>query len=217
MKTKERPASHRAKTIVIGGRPLDSGLLLASRADDGDDHGYTAELADMEGERIRRTRPSNRGRSGKPPAPNRPLPSDREEAFCQAIVRGLSKRAALLDAGYVHDTDREANLFACRLLKLPEIYLRIQLLRMRQAVRLNVTVDTVVLELVEAYDLAKAQRNPNAMILATMAKAKLMGLADVGSRDEYGRIPKPSPIPTDVVELDEKTWLEQFRPKKLPD
>jgi hypothetical protein len=95
-----------------------------------------------------------------------------------------------------------------------DVYWRIYWLRVNSASRLRVTIDTIVSELSIAWEVAQDLGNPAAMVQATMAKAKVLGFIDDREKDELRR-PRPSPIPTDVVELSEKDWMEQFRPKRL--
>lgn len=59
---------------------------------------------------------------------------------------------------------------------------------------------------------AISRRQFAAAIAATMSKAKILRfLADTPFED--GKTPKPSPGPTDVVEMTEEEWLARFRPK----
>lgn len=152
-----------------------------------------------------------RGPQPKIRHPSRPLPA-REETFCQNIVAGMTKKAAWFAAGFGANEAKPTNIN--RLAKLPEVIWRIQWLRMKQAQRLNVTMDSLVLELVEAYETARVLGNPSAMVAATMAKAKLVGIIG-DDKDTEGRIPLPSPIPTTVVELTQEEWERQFKPRQI--
>tara|TARA_B100000795_G_C22723468_1_gene408444 strand:+ start:235 stop:540 length:306 start_codon:yes stop_codon:yes gene_type:complete len=65
---------------------------------------------------------------------------------------------------------------ACKLLKNPEITLRVEQLQKIHSERHNITVDTLTDELNEAFKVAKEDIKPSAMVAAVMGKAKLHGL-----------------------------------------
>ena len=159
-------------------------------------------------------RAAARGHAPRPKLPSKPL-SPREEAFCQGIVAGLTKKAAYEAAGYGATSQDSQKTQVYKLIRIPEIHFRIQWLRMRQAMRLNVTMNSLVEELAVAYEVAQATGNANAMVASVMAKAKLLGFIDAPDKDAVGSITKPSPIPTDVVELSEEDWRQQFAPKQI--
>lgn len=137
----------------------------------------------------------------------------RYETFCINIVAGMKKSDAYYAAGFGglkgSQTDGPG-----RLLRREDVRNRIRQLQAQQAQRLNVTLDNLILELEEARQTAKLDHDAGAMVAATMSKAKLLGFLDEKAFDG-GKTPKPCPIPTDAVEMDETTWLETFRPKML--
>lgn len=65
---------------------------------------------------------------------------------------------------------------ACKLLKHPEIALRVAQIQKAHSERHNITVDTLTGELNEAFKVAKEDIKPSAMVAAVMGKAKLHGL-----------------------------------------
>jgi hypothetical protein len=152
--------------------------------------------------------------SERPRIPSQPLLSDREEAFAKAIACGMQKRVAGRIAGYRWANAKAEASGLSILMRSKDVYWRIYWLRVNSASRLRVTIDTIVSELSIAWEVAQDLGNPAAMVQATMAKAKVLGFIDDREKDELRR-PRPSPIPTDVVELSEKDWMEQFKPKRL--
>lgn len=152
----------------------------------------------------------------RPRVPSQPLPNDREEAFAQAISCGMQKRVAGRVAGYRWTNAKAESSNLSQLMRSQDVYWRIYWLRVKNAGRLRVTIDSIVTELSVAWEMAHQLANPQAMVAATMAKAKVLGFIDDREKDENNaRRPRPSPIPTDVVELSEKDWVDQFKPKLL--
>ena len=137
----------------------------------------------------------------------------RYETFCIGVVAGMRHSDAYYAAGFGGLKGRQTD-GPGRLLRRDDIRNRIKQLQAIQALRLNVTIDSLILELETARKIAERDINPAAMVAATMSKAKLLGFLTEKPL-EGGKTPKPCPIPTDLVEMDEKTWLEMFRPKTL--
>jgi hypothetical protein len=150
----------------------------------------------------------------RPRIPSQPLLNDREEAFARAIATGLQKRVAGRIAGYRWPNAKAEASGLSSLMRSKDVYWRIYWMRVNNASRLRVTIDTIISELSIAWEVAQEIGNPAAMVQATMAKAKVLGFIDDREKDELRR-PRPSPIPTDVVELSEKDWIDQFKPKRL--
>lgn len=150
-------------------------------------------------------------RGGKSPG-NPPKITSRQEKFCQNIVAGMKHIDAYLAAGFIDNYKGRCSELPGKLLKQPHIIQRIAQLRALQAMRLNITINTILLDLEAAREEALAEHNPMAMIAATMAKAKLLGFLDgLGGID--GKVPKPAMLPTDVKEMDEAEWIRRFTPK----
>jgi phage terminase small subunit len=99
------------------------------------------------------------------------LPNQRHEAFAQALAKGKSASEAMTAAGY--RTDRGN---ASRLTANDSIRQRVAELQAKGAEKAVVTIDSLAAELDEARGIAKTEKQPNAMVQATMGKAKLFGL-----------------------------------------
>jgi len=102
--------------------------------------------------------------------------TDKQEKFCQLVVELSNKAEAYRQA---YDTNASAQICAVEAQKLmnkPNIALRIQELREMAQEKHNVTVESLMLELEEARDLAKHEGHSATLVSATMAKAKLVGL-----------------------------------------
>ena len=86
---------------------------------------------------------------------------------CEAYRRAY--RAAKMSA-------RAVEVEASKLLKHPEVTLRLQQVQTAAAERHEVTVDSLTHMLRDTYDLAMAEKSPAAAVSAVMAMAKLHGL-----------------------------------------
>lgn len=99
------------------------------------------------------------------------LKNARHEAFAQALAKGKSATDAYSLAGY--KSDRGA---ASRLSANVSIKARVTELQAKVAKKVEVTVESLSAELDEARGIAKGEKQPGAMVQATMGKAKLFGL-----------------------------------------
>ncbi|WP_331372863.1 terminase small subunit [Sinorhizobium chiapasense] len=139
--------------------------------------------------------------------------SPRQEAFCRHLAEGRSQRQAYIEAGYSArgDTADEA---ASRLAGNIKVAFRLAELQAQQAKRLDLTVEKLVLELEDARLSAMADRNYAVAIVATMAKAKLLGFIVPGGRgirrEPPGPVPKPYPIDPETSLAE---WKARFCPK----
>jgi hypothetical protein len=147
----------------------------------------------------------------KEPELNRLKP--KYDQFCIGIVAGMGKAEAYFAAGFKSIRGTRCDGPA-RLLKRDDVQARIRQLQAMQAMRLNVSMDTLILELEEAREVARRDLNAGAMVAATLGKAKLLGFL-IDKPFDDGRTPKPSPVPTDVVEMTEEDWLAKFKPPTL--
>jgi hypothetical protein len=136
----------------------------------------------------------------------------RHKQFCRNIVAGMSNAAAFRDAGYSPKwLGGPANL-----LKRPAIRDYIELLQERQRIRLEVTLDGLVLNLRTGQDLAIETGNPAAYVTATMGLAKLMGfLKEEREGDINVFINRPLREPTKELELTPDQWVAKWSPKEL--
>ena len=100
-----------------------------------------------------------------------PLPNPKHEKFAIALARGMSKENAYAEAGF--SGGRTA---ASRLSTNVNILARVQKLQEIAQNRNEINVDTLLQELEKARKLSISLGQGSAAILATMSKAKLLGL-----------------------------------------
>lgn len=125
----------------------------------------------------------------------RPLKNPRHEAFARAYVKGGVARHAYVAAGYsarLGNDPRQcypADVCASQLLKFPQVKARIEGLQQAMARRADVTEESILDELEEARQTALGERQSAAMVSASVAKAKLVGLMvdrkEIGDAGEF--------------------------------
>jgi len=109
------------------------------------------------------------------------LKNPKHEAFAQGVFSGQSYRESYIAAGYAAKPST-ADAAASRLMKDVKsgVADRVAELQAQAVARVSVataeTVEKITGELQAAFDLAKEQKQPNYMVLAATAKAKLNGL-----------------------------------------
>ncbi|MDX1240371.1 terminase small subunit [Sinorhizobium medicae] len=99
------------------------------------------------------------------------LDNPRHEAFAQALFKGKTADEAYVLAGFKANRGNAATLKANQ-----NIVKRLAELQERSAKRVEVTVESLALELEEARSLALTEKQTSAAVSATMGKAKLFGL-----------------------------------------
>jgi hypothetical protein len=144
----------------------------------------------------------------KPKEPAAIKLNERQERFCQGVAAGMRKMDAYTAAGYRGAYDQS------QIMRSPGIRERIKQLMTMQAFKLDVTVEKLVLELTEAFEVAKRDINPQGMVVATLGKAKLLGFLQDRIADD-GKIPKPMDQPGEYREMTIEEWEAKFRPKLL--
>lgn len=95
----------------------------------------------------------------------------RQEIFCRLVVEGTPVAQAYYRAGFDGTSEK-----ASKLHRNPRIQKRLRDLQRRQLIRHDITMDTILLELEEARVFAKRCMQTAAMVSATVAKAKLLGM-----------------------------------------
>ena len=138
----------------------------------------------------------------------------RYELFCWGIVKGLSQADAYRNAGYSRSGKKPSMRHLTVLLKKPAIIRRIEELRANMRYKLKISVESLVIDLVDSRQRAiKAGEIANE-INATMSIARLLGF--LVDKNELAVIMKPAIAPTDrkVMTVDE--WVEHWKPKQLP-
>lgn len=138
----------------------------------------------------------------------------KHETFCQGIVAGLSQRDAYIGAGWTSQSSASGP-GPHMLLKKPAIQHRIAVLQALQRGRLNITMETLLLELEDERQGAIKAENWNAAVTATMAKAKLLGLLVDKAAIDVNLIPMPSDKPLEKVEYSVEEWIAEFSPKQI--
>ena len=137
--------------------------------------------------------------------------TERHKRFCRSIVAGMAHTAAYFDAGF-SGKGASAYLLYRRL----EIQRYIEYLQERQRIRLNVTMDRLVLDLCKAQELAEQTGNAAAHVSATMGLAKLMGfLKEDRAGDINIYINRPLREPTKELELSPDQWIAKWAPAEL--
>lgn len=99
------------------------------------------------------------------------LPNPRHESFAQALAKGKTADEAYALAGYKPNRGNAATLKANQ-----SILDRVAELQQRAAKKVEVTVESLAIELEEARQIAIAEKQSSAAVSATMGKAKLFGL-----------------------------------------
>jgi len=151
----------------------------------------------------------------KPKKPKAPLSGgniardQRYEMFCWGIVKGLSQRDAYQAAGYSR-SDRHMNV----IFKRPQIQRRIQEMRAQMRYKLKISVESLVVDLVDSRQRAIAAGEIANEISATMAIARLLGF--LVDKNELAVIMKPAIAPTERTTMTLDEWIEHWKPKQLP-
>lgn len=96
----------------------------------------------------------------------------KQSRFIDEYMIDMNGAAAAERAGYSAKTSRA---IACELLTKPDIQAALQVRGAALARELEVTREGVVQGLLEAFEMAKADRQPGAMVSAMAAVAKLLG------------------------------------------
>jgi len=144
------------------------------------------------------------------------LSNPRHERFAQGIAKGKSQHDAYIYAGYkgltgAKNRDKDCRSNAGHLARTPQIAARIAELLERQAKRVDVTVDGLLVELNGMLMLAKRVKAPGAGVSAIVAKAKLLGLI-TDKVDTSVNFRKPARQPTAETQLSLDDWKAKFFP-----
>lgn len=110
-------------------------------------------------------------RAKKPVDGSRPLHIARHEKFAHELVKAQSAGEAFAAAGYAPDPKN-----VDRLRKRPDIQARVAFLQGRAAERVVVTVEGIARQLDEDRAFARDRGQGATAVMATMGKAKVLGL-----------------------------------------
>ncbi|MFI4919849.1 MAG: terminase small subunit [Legionellales bacterium] len=112
----------------------------------------------------------------------------KQESFCKLYIEHGNASEAYRRAYNAENMQAATiNRKAFELTENGNITARLKELRKGHAARHAVTVDSLVDELEDARQVAKADNRPSAMVSATMGKARLMGL-DKGVTENVGEL-----------------------------
>lgn len=101
----------------------------------------------------------------------------KQEAFCQAILSGMSQADAYRTAYAVKKMSAPAiAVEASKLMANPKVSLRVQELRKPVIQKVRYGLEQAMLEAEEAFQIAKGKENGGAMVAAATLRAKLNGL-----------------------------------------
>jgi len=136
-----------------------------------------------------------------------PLRNQRHERFCLARAEGHSIAESYRVAGYQKNSGN-----ACRLNANESIQRRIGEIQAQAAAKTEVTLQTILADLVDAAAVAKDRGQGQALVSAAMAKAKLLGLdvqrIEIGAPGDFDNLTSTAAIADKVLEL----LVEQFAP-----
>lgn len=139
----------------------------------------------------------------------------RYERFAQGIAKGKSQHDAYIYAGYApNQKAKDVRSNAGTLARKPEIAARVAELQAKQAQRIGITVDDLIVELQEMLTLAKRVKQPAAGVGAILAKGKLLGLV-VDRAEIEGSVRKPARRPTAETRMTMDQWKETFAPQHV--
>lgn len=101
----------------------------------------------------------------------------KQDGFCLSYIEtGNASEAYRLNYSASKMSDAVLNNEASKLLNHHGITMRLEQIKQAHSERHNITVDTLTVELNEAFKVAKEDIKPSAMVAAIMGKAKLHGL-----------------------------------------
>ena len=101
------------------------------------------------------------------------LPNPKHEKFALSLARGLSQEKAYIEAGYSANGARAS---ASKLQTNPNILRRVNEIQNSAAIRNDTDIDIILDELEKTRKLAMALGQCHSAFLASMGKAKLLGI-----------------------------------------
>jgi len=136
-----------------------------------------------------------------------PLRNARHEHFCLALAEGHSIAESYTLAGYSKNTGNASRLNANE-----SIQARVAELQAQAAAKTEVTLETILADLVDAAAVAKSKGQGQALVSAAMAKAKLLGLdvqrIEIGAPGSFDGLTTTAQIVDRELEL----LVERFIP-----
>ena len=144
----------------------------------------------------------------------RPINLDeRMRQFCENYVAGMNRVEAMLAAGYSVSMARSG--WGSAALKRPIIQEEIERLRAVQAKRLNITIDSLILELDRDRAECRALNRPEGAANITVKMATLLGFMKDKLPGDTIFINKPLAEPSKLIEMSVDEWVAEFSPKEI--
>jgi hypothetical protein len=140
-----------------------------------------------------------------------------QEKFCRLMAEGkLTQYQCADQAGYNPGANNlNKRIAASRLAKQPKVKARIAELLAEATYHTGVTIGSIAKEIDQAWELARDDKNPEAMITASMAKAKLYGLVNDKPQVDITVLNKPMWTPGPMLEMSVDEWAAEFSPKEI--
>ena len=117
---------------------------------------------------------------------------DRFETLARELAAGKTVEQAMLAVGYAPESARQGRVqHNGRLVSPnnhPDVAARLDELRAATRERSVITIGDIVAKLEEAFEFAKANRNPSAMVSAAMGQARALGLIVARNQSSMKRI-----------------------------
>jgi len=136
-----------------------------------------------------------------------PLRNQRHERFALALAEGHSIAESYRLAGYQRNTGNASRLNANE-----SIQARVAELQAQAAAKTEVTLETILADLVDAAAVAKSKGQGQALVSAAMAKAKLLGLdiqrIEVGAPGDFDGLTSTK----EIVDRELELLIEKFIP-----
>lgn len=146
-----------------------------------------------------------------PKGPRQQALTDRERKLAHGLTAGLTKKAALMKAGYAGNALTDADSVFNR----PRFVRYLKTMRDRQVERLDYSIDNLCARLEFVHLEAMQARQYGAAVQAILGIGKMMGHMADRTEIEMHVISKPSREPTHELTLSPEEWQRQFAPKKL--
>jgi hypothetical protein len=152
----------------------------------------------------------------KPYAPRPPKVaalSQRELTFAHNIVAGMKLQDAMLDAGYTHQMATSGA--AAKIQRQPAFQAELAKIRAGMARRLNITLDSLVLDLIADREAARTADQPATAATITMSIAKLLGFLADKQQLDITIINKPLATPGKSYLMTPDEWIAEWSPKEI--
>jgi len=139
--------------------------------------------------------------------------TQRELDFARNVVAGMTQQQAMIDAGYTPSTARGDT--GTKTQRRQDFQDELARLRAGMARRLNITLDSLILDLAQDREAARLLDRPEGAARITMQMATLLGFTGDKQQVDITIINKPLPYPTKENQLSVDEWIERFSPKEI--